>query len=248
MNVSIIITARNEEHNIFRLLKSIEPISDKLHEVIVVDAGSWDKTASIAKLFRFVTVLNGAGTKRGGGRNIGITHATGDVIAFLDADTEIYESWYPSLLHSIKNHNIVAGYSPALEGEDLHRVSIRVDGIDITYPSCNVAYKKKVLDDVGLFNEDMVTAEDIELNYRCAKKGYKIYYNPDMRVIHYHRRYWKSFFKQAYYNGFGRYQLDKMHPELKGLHEHGISIRNFVRLGFGMLGYLRGVLFGDKIK
>ena len=53
MKVSIIITTKNEEFNLTRLLKSMSKIKNKV-EVIVVDAGSTDKTCDIAKSHDFV--------------------------------------------------------------------------------------------------------------------------------------------------------------------------------------------------
>lgn len=241
MKVSIIITTKNEEFNISRLLKSILPIKDKV-EVIIVDAGSTDKTCEIAESYDFVKLILAPDSLRGGGRNIGIEQATGDIIAFLDADTEITDSWYKELVKSIKLFDIVAGYSPDPKGRNLPRVPIYVNGQDVTYPTCNIAYKKEVLDKVGYFREEMITAEDIELNYRCVKAGYTINYNSNMVAYHYHRSTRVGFAKQAFWNGYGRKQLNRLYPELKHSHYHGLGFRNFIRLGIGFLGHSLGRL------
>ena len=46
--------------------------------------------------------------------------------------------------------------------------------------------RKKVLDEVGLLDEDFfMYGEDIDLSYRIIKAGYKNYYFPETRIIHY---------------------------------------------------------------
>jgi len=239
MKVSIIITTKNEEFNLTRLLKSMSKIKNKV-EVIVVDAGSTDKTCDIAKSHDFVKLLNAPDTLRGGGRNVGIKEASGDIIVFLDADTEITEDWFKEVLSSMKLFDIVAGYSPDPNGRHLPRVPVYLNGQDLTYPTCNIAYKREIFDKVGLFRDDMITAEDIELNYRCVKAGYTIFYNPKMKIYHYQRSTRKGFAKQAFWNGYGRKQLDRIHPELKHGHQHGLGFRNFIRLGIGFIGHSIG--------
>ncbi|UCF13547.1 MAG: glycosyltransferase [Thermoplasmatales archaeon] len=242
MKISIIITTKNEEYNISRLLKSILKIKNEI-EVIVIDAGSTDKTCEIAKNYDFVKLISAPSSLRGGGRNIGIKKSSGDVIVFLDADTELTDEWYSELVSSMKRYDIVAGYSPDPEGRHLPRVPIYVNGQDITYPTCNIAYKREIFEKVGYFREEMITAEDVELNYRCVKAGYLIFYNPKMIIYHYQRTTRVGFARQAFWNGYGRRQLNRIHPELKHMHQHGMGLKNLIRLGIGFLGLSLGRLF-----
>jgi hypothetical protein len=64
-----------------------------------------------------------------------------------------------------------------------------------------------------------------------------------MTIYHYQRTTKKGFIKQAFWNGYGRKQLNKIHPELMHEHQHGFGLKNFVRLGFGFLGLRLGRLF-----
>ena len=97
MKVSVIITTKNERDNISRLLKSLEKIKDELHEVIVVDAGSDDGTIEEVKKYDFTTLYVAPKSTRGTGRNLGISMASGDIVAFLDADTEVCDGWIQEL-------------------------------------------------------------------------------------------------------------------------------------------------------
>jgi len=240
MKISIVTTTKSHINNITRLCKSLCPIYKDIYEVIIVNAGTpnLDDTSHYASVFPII--VDGIGTTRGEGKNIGIKRAKGDVIVFLDDDVEVTKGWLKELKKSLKYSDIVAGYSPNPEGQDLPRVPIYVNGQDITYPTCNIAYKKEVIDKIGFFDKRMITAEDVDYNCRCVKKGFIINYNPKMIVNHYHRSTFRGFAKQAFWNGYGRRQFNRRHPEFKKEHQHGFKLKNLSRLCFGFLGYLFG--------
>lgn len=91
--VSIIIPARNEEHNIGKLLLSVNNQKLKVHEVIVVNDCSTDNTRAIAENFG-AKVLESKSLPEGWmGKPWacwqGAQNAEGDVFLFLDADTNV---------------------------------------------------------------------------------------------------------------------------------------------------------------
>jgi len=242
IKISIVTTTKSNMKNVVRLAESLYPIYKKLHEFIIVDAGTPGMDDAHSYLFDFPIIVDGKGTTRGQGKNIGIDKATGDVIVFFDDDVEITNGWLMALKKSLKHYDIVAGYSPRPDGIDMPRVPVFVDGQDTTWPTCNIAYKKKVIDDVGYFDEKMITAEDIDYNVRCVEKEYTIGYNPKMKVLHYHRETSKGFARQAFWNGYGRRQLYRIHPELR----NDTKIKELFRLGFGFLGYVLGDLLNGN--
>jgi GT2 family glycosyltransferase len=243
MKISVITTTKSKTENILRLTKSINKIKKDIYEFIIVDAGT-PKTQKIkSELYPTALYLDGKETNRSSGKNLGIRHATGDCIAFLDDDTKVTDDWAKEIKRSVEVNDIVAGYSPNPIGADLPRVPVYINGQDITWPTCNIAYKKKIFDTVGFFDEHMITAEDMDLNARCVKKGYAIGFNPHMIAFHYHRTSWKGFAKQAFWNGYGRKQFNQRHPELKKAHQHGANLKQLARLGFGAMGYIGGGLF-----
>lgn len=87
--VSVVIPARNEERRLPRLLRALA--DDPPHEVIVVDDGSTDATSALA-LDAGATVLASEPPEGWTGKSWachrGAEAATGDVVVFLDADTE----------------------------------------------------------------------------------------------------------------------------------------------------------------
>ena len=91
IEVSIVIPLYNKENFIIDTLKSIRAQDFENWECIIIDDGSTDGSLKVATDFcnaysgnwKIYSVLNGGQTKA---RNIGISHATGRYIAFLDAD------------------------------------------------------------------------------------------------------------------------------------------------------------------
>ena len=90
-SVSLIIPARNEEHNLPKLLASLENQRTRLHELIVIDDGSTDRTAEIAtshgaRVITSVPLPEGWRGKTWACHQ-GALAATGELLIFMDADT-----------------------------------------------------------------------------------------------------------------------------------------------------------------
>ena len=95
MTISVIIPAWNAERHIVRAIRSVLAQTRPADEIIVVDDGSIDGTAEAVRTFgdqvRLIRQPNGGASVA---RNTGIAAATGEWIAFLDADDE----WLPEKL------------------------------------------------------------------------------------------------------------------------------------------------------
>lgn len=244
MKISVIVPTLNSELDIKRLLESIVNTgADKDMELIVVDASSQDRTLSIVKQYKFPKIIQAGLCSRGKARNEGVMNSSCEIIAIIDSDTELLSGWIDAILNSLKthNHDIVSGYSPNPNGNNLPRVPIFVDGQDITWPFCNIAFKRSVFDDVGLFYESYTKVpDDCDFNFRCIKKGYIISYNPRMKLYHHERNTFIKFCKQSYWNGYFRKGLKELYPELKLSKMHNIRFKNIFRLAFGAIGYVTG--------
>ena len=89
--VSVVIPARNEVHNLPRLLRSLDVQSEPPLEVLVVDDGSTDGTADVARAHGVGVLVPGSPPDGWLGKpwacRAGAEAATGDLLVFLDADT-----------------------------------------------------------------------------------------------------------------------------------------------------------------
>jgi glycosyltransferase involved in cell wall biosynthesis len=247
--VSIICTVKNEEKNMRNLMDSLI-IQEEPYEVIIVDAASTDKTREIVKEYQKKydkTTLEIYAAQRGASRNHGITIARGEYLAFIDGDCIANPFWLTEFRESLKKYDVVGGrtitmgYEPFVE---LGRVELYYKGQDVTMPSCNLIYKKKVLDMIGGFDNKFVTAEDIDLNVRAVQTKHKLGYNDQALVYALARSTIVGFFKQAFWNGLGRKQLSQKHGTIWGKYDYSELFKNrvtfwyMVRMAVALLGYL----------
>ena len=249
MKISIVLNLLNEEHHIRDLLDSLVTQEGPL-EIIIVDAGSWDQTVPIIKRYAQnhpeIKLFHHPGS-RGESTNFGLLHVEGDAIATIGGDCIANPFWLKELRKTLKEFDIAAGRTINIgyhAFEDLERVELYLRGTDISYPSGNMAWKKKVMDDIVGFDPWFVTAEDIDLNYRAVAKGYTLGYNEDALVYHRMKESFRGFFKQAFWNGWGRKQLTMKHGLLwesykpQKLFENTKSFWAVGRLFFAGMGYL----------
>jgi len=184
--VSIIIPVYNAELEISKTITSVLNQTYLDYEIIVVNDGSTD--GSLVQLEKFSGKIQVLDQENGGvskARNSGIKAAKGKYIAFLDSD----DLWHPLKL-SIqvalmeKNHDWLASYTVTSFDKDYEFI----DFFDYSYtPSCT----KRVEDifrnpylvtssfviinsfckSIGSFNENLGTAEDIDLYLRTSVEG-----------------------------------------------------------------------------
>ena len=108
MKVSVVIPTYNEEKGIRQCIESIFANTYPPYEVIVADGGSADKTVEIAKAAGAVVFDNPQRTAASG-RNVGISKASGDIIAFTDGDNYVDEKWIESIIKSFENDSDLDG-------------------------------------------------------------------------------------------------------------------------------------------
>jgi glycosyltransferase involved in cell wall biosynthesis len=249
MMVSIVLNLLNEKRHIRDLLDSLVTQEGPV-EIVIADAGSRDGTVEIIKGYiekhPKIKFHHHPGT-RGESTNFGISQAKGDAIATIGGDCIANPFWVRELRKSLEEYDIVAGKTINIgyhAFEDLERVELHHRGFDVSYPSASMAWRRKVLESVQGFDEWFITAEDIDLNFRAVSMGFTLGYNPDAIVYHRTKGSFLGFFKQAFWNGWGRKQLTMKHGNLwpsykpQRLFETSRSFWALSRLAVAVLGYL----------
>jgi len=85
MTISVIIPAFNEEKTVGHVVKTIKKV-EYIDEIIVVDDGSYDKTANEAEKAGAKVIQHDKNRGKGAAIKTGFKNSTGDVVVFLDAD------------------------------------------------------------------------------------------------------------------------------------------------------------------
>ncbi len=260
MNVSVVVITRNADSFMRDCLDSLVHQSVLPLEVLVVDANSTDSTQSIVKEYSrewdFVKLLVHPGT-RGEGRNYGAEKAKGEIVAFIDADAIAHALWVEELAKAMENADVVAGREVRLGYQGfvtLKRVGMLYKGVDITYPSVNLAYRKEAFDAIDGFDPWFKEAEEVDLNYRAVEAGYRLVHHPKAIVYHNARSTFMGFFKQSFWYGFGRKELTLRHGDLWSSYSPMEMVRvskeesiwKIIRLGFSFLGYMFCKVVGKR--
>ncbi len=256
--VSVVVTVRNEERHLAQLLDSLAAQDGPL-EVVVVDSESRDATVAIAESYArrapgLVRLFEQPGS-RGIGRNRGVREARGEYVAFIDGDCFADSGWLRAVRAGLAAAPVVAGRTEVVGRSaygHLERVELFQSGYDVTYPSCNLAYRRSLFESLGGFDPRFITAEDIDLNLRAVRSGASIQYRADAIVYHHMRSTFVRFLYQAFWNGYGRKQLTEKHGSLWGryrirrLASGQRSVISWARLTAALAGYVTRVATGGS--
>ncbi|MBU0761874.1 MAG: glycosyltransferase [Candidatus Altiarchaeota archaeon] len=212
--VTVVVPTYNAEKTIEILIKSLERLDypKKRIEAVFVDDESSDKTRELIGEHKWITLIKQKHAGPAAARNKGWKKATGEIVVFTDSDCEVPAEWSKKIADELEKEDIVGGslkpattYSLAENFEQNRRD--RLYGTRRKYvselPSCNLAFKKKVLEDIKGFNEvyKRASAEDYDLCSRAVERGYKILYEPRIYVTHYHSQNIRGILRRAYVHG-----------------------------------------------
>jgi cellulose synthase/poly-beta-1,6-N-acetylglucosamine synthase-like glycosyltransferase len=228
--ISVIVAVYNSQNTIPKCLDSLCALDHPSYEVIVADDGSTDRTAELCNAFSGVRVIR---LDRGGpsrARNVAVRAAQGTIIAFTDADCIVESQWLNELEKGFISSD-VAGVggdqrSPADESELGKRIQefLKISGFVTSYvkadatfretghnASCNSAYRKSVFEEIGGFDEAQFPGEDLELDLKILRRGYRLIYNPAAIVGHYRPGTYREFSRMMRRYGAGEWHLVRKH-------------------------------------
>ena len=176
--ISVIIPAYRAEKYISEAIESALNQTLLPFEVIVVNDGSPDNLYEVARAYKPEILLfkkENEGISKT--RNFGLRKATGNLIAFLDADDywpETHLEFLHNKMEENENTGLVFGLikefiSPELkekhEGNDNNVLLVK-----LPFPGSTLI-KKEVFEEVGIFDESLHAAEFIDFLDRAKSKG-----------------------------------------------------------------------------
>jgi lipopolysaccharide/colanic/teichoic acid biosynthesis glycosyltransferase/GT2 family glycosyltransferase len=211
---------------------SRQTVDPATYEVILVDDGSSDGTADIARRAG-VTAIVQAHAGAAAARNRGAAAAQGELLLFTDADCEPVPGWIAAVTapfcelstagragageiagakgtYLTRQRSMVARFTQ-LEYEDRYdrmAGAERIDFID-TY---SAAYRRDIFIANNGFDPGFAYDEDQEFSFRLAEKGYRLVFAPAAQVYHQHNRTLAQYVRRKFRIGMWKVRVTRQHP------------------------------------
>ena len=258
--VSVIIITRNRPKILSDCLDHLAKQSYTDFETIVVDSSNNYETRDVLvswPAIQYLTIWDGRNNMPAA-RNLGLSRACGEIVAFIDDDAMVYSEWL---------ENIVSGYSNEKIGgvggrtiDKLLKVDENDPRIGRVYPDgtivqnfsralsdpvsvewligCNMSYRRSILNELSGFDQKYGgnnSFEDVDMATRVRKVGYDLLLVPSAVVDH-------VFAPRV----TGTVSRDYENPQVRFHHVHNRAY--YVTKNFGLnktyTGYVFNTLFG----
>ena len=160
-------------------------------------------------------------------RNVGLAEATGEIVAYTDADVRVDRDWLTFLVQPFLTSDVVGSGGPNVVPPDdppMAQCIARAPGgpthvllddrIAEHVPGCNMAFRREALLAIGGFNPVYLRAgDDVDVCWRLQARGWKIGFASAALVWHHHRSSVKAYWRQQVGYGEGETWLMAHHPE-----------------------------------
>jgi len=208
--ISVVIPVRDARALLERCLESLDrqTVDRSDYEVIVVDDGSTDGSAEVARKWG-ARVFRQEKKGAGAARNRGIQEAKGEVLLFLDADCEADGEWMARISEPIgkdATSGTVGRFTSDQENWVARLIQIEIEGryhqmsqydrIDFVN-TATCGFRRELLLN-NHFDESFQKLEDVELSFRIAQKGSRLVYVPGATVRHSHPESLYAYLKRTH--------------------------------------------------
>lgn len=238
--VSVIVPVFNEQATIWMLLEAIYNQSYPRHEIQVVisDGMSTDATRQVIEDFARekpdlnIQIVDNHKRIIPSALNRGIENAQGNIIIRLDAHSIPYPDYIEKCVNAIEmgiGDNVggmweiqpgarswqakaiaIAAAYPLGVGDARYRVGGQAKYVE-TVPFG--AFRKSLVDQIGMYNEKLLSNEDYEFNVRIVKSGGKIWFDPAIRSKYFARATFKDLARQYWRYGYWKGKMVQNFPE-----------------------------------
>ncbi|HLX05268.1 MAG TPA: glycosyltransferase, partial [Candidatus Binatus sp.] len=229
---TVVVAAYNAASTLSDCLSSIRELNYPNYETIVVDDGSTDSTSEIANRDSVRTIrIEHKGLAAA--RNAGVEAASGEIVAFIDADARADRDWLYHLVETIKRRDAAAAAGPNFAPDPqsaraaamaaapgLPREVRAGDDRLAQLCGCNMAITKAALLKAGGFDPMFTTAgDDVDLSWRLAALKETLAYAPGAVVIHKRRATLAAYLRQQSGYGTGEGLLYRKYPPRTADHD-----------------------------
>src|SRR6266446_3654065 len=225
--MSVVICAHNAETTIDECLEHTCSLDYPNLEVVVVDDGSTDLTAEIARRHPRATLLSIPHSGLATARNEGLLATAGEIVAYLDSDAYPTPEWPYYLALGFEKDDVVGVGGPnecppadtmraqqiaSAPGGPIH--VLLSDDLAEHIPGCNMAFRRATLEELGGFDPIyMVAGDDVDFCWRVLDRDWEIAFHPAALVWHHPRSAIKAYLRQQW--GYGRSEalVQARHPD-----------------------------------
>lgn len=218
VSVSIIICTKDRPDDLARALASIQASDDvaRAAEIVVVEEADTPRALPGMRYIHLPRKNLGVGYAR----NVGVKAATGDIVVFIDDDCEAEKGWAEALVRPLREDPEMVGAAGAVMVRDCNRIGYAENilgfpggGLRFVHQAggrmvptrhlttCNCAYRRQIVLDVGGFVEEAKYAgEDTLLAERVTERG-RCVYIPSAIVYHRPRGRYRAIFRWFIHRG-----------------------------------------------
>lgn len=237
--VSVIIPCFNEEKTIELLLEAVyeQTFSHRDVEVIIADGLSTDRTRQEIAGFHTahpdmpIQLVDNPRRNIPAALNSALLAATGEYVVRLDAHSEPAPDYIENCLADLRDgkgevvggvwtirpggsgwsaRSIAAAAShPVGVGDALYRYTTQAGWVD-TVPFGS--FRRELVQQIGPFDETLLTNEDYEFNTRVRQNGGRVWLNPAIRCVYFARSSLSALIGQYWRYGFWKFQMLRRYP------------------------------------
>ena len=230
--VSVVVCAYDAADTLEDCLSSLAALDYPDYEIVLVNDGSRDATGEIARRHARtdgrLRVIDTPNQGLSAARNVGLAAATGEIVAYTDADVRADPDWLTFLMQPLLDApdvvgsggpNVVPADDPPIAqcvarapGGPTH---VLLDDRTAEHvPGCNMAFRRAALLEVGGFDPIYVRAgDDVDICWQLQGRGWRIGFAPAALVWHHHRASVRAYWRQQVGYGEGETWLMAHHPE-----------------------------------
>lgn len=238
--VSVIIPCYNEQNTIHLLLNALyeQVYSREKIEVVIADGMSTDRTRQKITEFQqahtelSIHIVDNVQRTIPAALNRAIEAARGEIIVRLDAHSMPQPDYVPRCVDALESNlgqNVggvweirpggkrkmaraiaVAAAHPLGVGDARYRVGSEPQAVD-TVPFGS--FRKKIFDEIGYFDETLLTNEDYEFNVRIRQAGHTIWLDPNIRSIYFARPTLMGLARQYWRYGYWKLRMLLRYPD-----------------------------------
>ncbi len=172
--VSVIVPTKNSAATLEACLRSVQEQTYQAIEIVVIDNFSTDETFAITK--RFTQNSYQQGPERSAQRNYGVNKASGSIVLIIDSDMELTKQVVEQCVSQFQSDAKLKGLVIPEESFGIGfwaqcKKLERSFYVGVSWMEAARAFRKDIYQEIGGYDETMISGEDWDLSQRIAEQG-----------------------------------------------------------------------------